>query len=295
MAQQANKSQIINELKRKSKGGWSERSKNVDPRPRGGGGLPPGLKNCVGCCKSYKLDKASNGNPFFMLTMIVKDPEELEGRRASVSWFMADSEYQTYEECEAALANDIALMCPDTEMPDDFDGILDVFKDLCERGVHLLFNTGRERKGGKAPNLFIQGLAEGWQDQPEEDAGEDTEQRGQRRAPAQQSAPARNGQLAPHQEASPEDEQPAEDDANQEIDQAANSPDDGSQEEGGYIPQKGDRYKYKAPGKRSAIACEVVSCNAAKETVNLKACKAAPGKKPEEFKNVPFGELEVDE
>jgi hypothetical protein len=76
----------------RSKGAW-KKARNVEAKARGGGGLPPRLKNAVCRLSSYKLASTQRGDPYFTLTGIVEDPPELKGRRASFMWFINDSEW----------------------------------------------------------------------------------------------------------------------------------------------------------------------------------------------------------
>lgn len=162
-----NRSQILNKLKTKAKGGW-KKARQVEAKARGGGGFPPGLKGIVAVCREYKLGATKDKqDPYFTLTAIVVEPPELAGRRATFSWFINDSEYATVQDNLDQLSNDIQLIYTET-LPEELDGILDVMKEICERGVHLTFKTGQPRKNNKPPNLFIEGLAEGYEDDPKE-------------------------------------------------------------------------------------------------------------------------------
>lgn len=170
MAAQASTSQILNKLKTRSKGGW-KKARQVEAKARGGGGLPPGLKGIVCRLAEYKLAETQKGDPFFSLTGIIVDSGDLglDGRRATFQWFINDSQYASVQDNLNQLSNDIQLIYQN-EMPESEAGILEVMKELCENGVHILFDTNRPRDPAKMPRCTIQGLAEGYEDDPASNA-----------------------------------------------------------------------------------------------------------------------------
>lgn len=266
----------------------------MEAKARGGGGLPPGLKNEVAVCKTWKFAETQNGDPYFTLTGIIKDNDELEGRRATVSWFINESDYATVDECLEQMANDLKLIY-DGELPDDIDGLPAVLDDLCQSGRHFLFNTGRERKGGKAPNVFIQGKADGYEDEPQDGAGEDTGNNNRRRTPAAGAA-ASNGQgnkrQAPKQSSPP----PVEDDVVVESDEpTVEEAQEAVEETQGddYIPQLNDEYGYTHKGATSRFNVTKVD----EEKGKVQLTQVAPKRKPKDWKalvlnNVSFEKLE---
>lgn len=177
----ATKSQLLNKLKTKARGAWSK-SREVEPKARGQGGFPPNLKGLVAVVKHWKFSETKNHDPMIQITGIVQDPEEYVGRRATMMYFINDSEYATVQDNLDNFANDVKLLIrPDEEvpgapgpgeLPDSIEDILDVLQYLCEIGRHFEFNTGQARKEGRSPNLFIQGIPDNWEDAPQEGAGE---------------------------------------------------------------------------------------------------------------------------
>lgn len=265
------KSQILNKLKTVAKGAWN-RARKVDAKPRGGGGFPPNLKNIVAACQSYKMatTNTASKDPYFMLTAIVKDPEELVGRRASFMWFINDSEWATVEENLNQMSSDLQML--GEEMPEDIGNVVDVLASLCERGVHLMFNTGGPKKSGKSPSLFIQGLAEEWPDEPQEGAGEAEA----KPAGGKGGKPANKNQ------------KPAEADAGDDTqtDDAGDGGDAGTDEDppadkAPWEPAKGEQYKYTPPKSKNAIFVTVTAVDKKKKTFDLKG-----GKPPKVFKAV---------
>lgn len=278
------RAQLLNDLKRKSKGGW-EQARNVEPKARGGGGLPPRLKNIVGVCKHWKFAATQKGDPYFTLTCIIKDDAELEGRRATISWFINDSEYNTVDECLEMMANDLALA--GVELPDDIDQIPACLDDLCERGVHLLLNTGAERKGGKAPNVFIQGPADGYADEPQQGAGEDAGRESRRAAPATSANGSGGGSKRRAAPAAPTEPDPA-DDVVAEDDGVVPANDD----DAGYVPQLKDEYGYTYKGETQRFTVTKVNEEKGKVQLTQKA-KPKKGQKPLVLNNVRFEKLEA--
>ena len=259
------KSQILNKLKTVSKGAW-KRSRAIDAKARGGGGLPPNLKGVVAACQTYRMAQTNNAakDPYFMLTCIIKDPEELEGRKVTFMWFINDSEYATVEDNLNLLSNDLQLL--GEEMPEDVGEVVDCLARLCEKGVHLIFNTGGQPKNAsRTPKPYIQGLAEDWPDEPQEGAGE---AEGKKPA-AKGGKPANKNQKAEEApESDPDDTSDAGDggDAGDATDASAEEP---------WVPQVDDEYSYQ--GKKATV----VKVDEKKKTFDLKT-----GKPPKVVKGV---------
>ena len=164
-------SKLMAQLKQKTKGAWT-RARKVEPKARGAGGFPPNLKNLVAKVTEYKFAKTTmkdgkGGDPYFSLSAIVVEPAEYAGRRAAFNWFLNESQYQTLEESLENFANDLALMQGGTTNyqdgpPDDVADAPAFLQELIDNEAHIIFNSGGPRKNGNAPNLFIQGLAEGY-------------------------------------------------------------------------------------------------------------------------------------
>lgn len=254
----------MNKLKAKSKGAW-KRARETEAKARGQGGFPPNLKNLVAACQSYKLAETKKGDPFFTLTCIVKDPEEFIGRRATFMWFINESEYATVEDNLENLANDLKLL--GMEMPEDLDDLPAVFEELCERGVHLLFNTGGPRKNGGSPNLFVQDLAgDDWPDEPQETEEKNDE-------------PSNDDSDTSSEET--EDNNAGEDAGGDDTTEAA------AEEE--WIPAKGEQYNYTPPKGKKALLVEVVAVNKKAQSFDLKTVKTKP---PQTFKGVKWHDKE---
>lgn len=256
------RSQIINKLKTASKGAW-KRARGVEAKARGGGGLPPNLKNVVAACQTYRMATTNNASkdPYFMLTCIIKDPEELVGKRATFMWFINESEWATVEDNLNQLSNDLQLL--DLEMPEDIGEVVDLFADLCERGVHILFNTGGPKKSGKPPSLFIQGLAEDWPDEPQEGAGE-----------AQGKDKPKGGKAGNKNQKG----KPAAEEAEETEEEVTEEAEETTEEAGGdepWLPQVDDEYSYN--GKKAIV----VKVDEKKKTFDLKT-----GKPPKVLKNI---------
>lgn len=165
MAAQATTSQILAKVKGKLKGGW-KKARSVTPKARSQGGLPQGIKGAVATCAEFKAALTSKGDPYFSLTGVIQEPEELKDRRATSMWFINDSRYSTAQDEAEKMANDLALLLPaigQEELPDDEAGILEVMKELCEAQVPFIFDTSRHRDKTKNGNVIIQGLAEGFE------------------------------------------------------------------------------------------------------------------------------------
>lgn len=228
MAANVEQSKIMAQLKAKAKGGWA-RARKVEPKARGAGGFPPGLKNAVAKVVGYKFDKtalktdakgvSTGGDPYFMLNVVGVEPDEVAGKRAGLSWFLNESQYSTFEENLEALANDLALM--GKALPDDIGDVPAVMQELVDEETHILVNTSTPKTAGKLPNLFVQGLAEGYQPAGQNGAAPDA------------SAPD-NVEAA--DEAEPADAEPADD-----------AP---------FVPEIGDQYSVPL-GKAAAANCEV--------------------------------------
>lgn len=203
-----------------------------------------------------------------MLTCIVKDPEELVGRRASFMWFINESEWATVEDNLNQLSSDLQLL--GKEMPEDIGDVTDVLASLCERGVHLMFNTGGPKKTGKSPSLFIQGLANEWPDEPQEGAGESEAK----------PAGGKGGKGGPpnkRQAAEPADEgseETTEEEVTEEVTEEA-------VEETPWEPSKDEQYNYTPKGSKKPTLVTVVAVDKKKKTFDLKG-----GKPPKVFKAV---------
>lgn len=294
-------SQLLNKLKTRSKGAWAK-ARHVEAKARGGGGFPPSMKGLVCRLRSYKLAETTKGDPYFSLTGIVVEPPEFEGRRATFSWFINESEYASVEDNLNQLSNDMQLIYGD-ELPEDMKGILEVMKELCERGVAIVFNTGRERKGGKAPNLFIQGLADGYDDDPEGSAA----QSGEEGSGGEEEGSSGEGAESPDENVEGEGSEAGGDEVPTDSAGAGDGDGDGGDgsveaEEGdAWEPAKDDVYlfpvttettvkdpktkKMKKVKKVTKVEVKVLAVNTKKQTFNLQTTAKGPKKT---FSNLPW-------
>lgn len=261
------KSKVMNKLKATAKGAW-KRARGIEAKARGGGGFPPNLKGLVAVCQNYKFTTTNNAkkDPYFTLTCIVKDPDEYVGRRATFMWFINESEYATVEDNLNQLSNDLQLL--GLEMPEDIEEVVGLFAELCEKGVHLTFNTGQPRKNDRPPNLFIQGLAEEWPDEPQEGAGE---------APERGAAAGGKG----GKKEKPETE--AEGDGGDTATDA-----EGEGDGNDWTPKKGEDYYYTPPKGKTKLLLKVAAVDLKKRTLTLKG-----GKPPREFKDLSFDDPKI--
>lgn len=271
------KSQIAHKLKTVSKGAW-KKARKTEAKARGGGGLPPNLKNVVAVCQNYKMALTQNGDPYFQLKCVIKDPEELMGKIANFMWFINENEYASVEDNLVALANDLQLL--GKEMPEDVEEIVTVLAELCEAGVHLLFNTGGPKKSGKAPSLFIQGLAEDWPDEQQDDWGEiEGKSTGNKNQPAKKGGKPKDEE-AEEQEEENTDETPEDETSDDSGDGGDDNSEETTEEETPWEPAKGDNYFYTPKGGKKTKV-EVIAVDKKKKTFDLKG-----GKPPRTFKAV---------
>lgn len=244
MAAQKSESQIMNKLKMKSKGAW-KRARKVEPKARGQGGFPPKLEGIVAVPKEFKLAETTKGDPFFSLTSIVVSPEEFKGRRATVSWFINDSQYATVEQNLEQMSNDLQLIYHG-EMPGDESGLLTVLKEICDAGEPIVLNSGGPRKNGGNPNLYIQGLAD-------VEAGEATAE----------------GEAGEGDEGT-EGEGETEGDEDEGGGDGTDGEEEGTEEEGGdWVPAVDDKYRYAPPKEKSLLVCIVKDVDEDAQTVKL--------------------------
>jgi len=243
-------SKVMSKLKAKAKGAWN-RARKVEAKGRGGGGFPPNLKNLVAVCQSYAFKETQKGDPFIQLNGVVKDPEELQGRKAVFMWFINESEWATIEDNLNQLSNDLQLL--GLEMPEDLADLPPLLADICERGVHFLFNTGGQPKNtSKTPRLYIQGLAEDWEDNPEPTNEDDNaaEGDGDNDAEAEGTEAADEG-----------------------SEEATDASDEQAEAEEPWTPAKGDEYNYTPPKEKKAHHVKVIAVDKKKETFDLQTLK----------------------
>jgi hypothetical protein len=180
MAKNVEQSKLMAQLKAKSAGAW-KRARQVEPKARGQGGFPPNIKNMIGKITAYKFDKTQaqngkGGDPYFSLSATVIEPPEYAGRRAAFNWFLNESEWATLEQNLEQFANDLGLIAAGTTnyqdgLPADVADAPAFLQELVDNEVYIIFHSGGPRKNDKAPNLFIDGIAEGYTEGYEGGAG----------------------------------------------------------------------------------------------------------------------------
>jgi len=264
------KSKLLAKLKKRAKGAWS-RSREQAPKAKGSQ-LPGGIIRGVAQLSSYKLDEDKNGNPYFMITGIVKSPEELAGARAMVSHFIRVTQARggrpgkSVEDKLNELSSDLQLLGIDVEGI-DLDDIPDILKARVAEKPHFYFNTFAPppTKDNPSPGtfVFVQGLAEDWEDDDGEEEPEDEE----------------------------DDEEPDDDDDDDEEEKGKDTGEDEKSDEDEepetFIPEKEEVYGYKATAKGAKADCEVTAVQKSRETVSLKRLSDS-----KTFKNVPWSKLE---
>lgn len=277
-----NKSRIVGKIKKRSKGAWKKsRSKQASAR---GQQLPGGIVRGVAQFSSYNIDENDNKVPFISLTGIVKEPEEYRGARATVTHRFEETERESIEDKMDKFSSDLQLLGCDTEgtTEDDWDGLL---AELVKDKPHFYFNTreweftGRDGSTVKGTTVFIQGLAEDWDDDdevPNDDEPEDDED-GEDNEPDDEPEDDDD-------DSADDDGDDSEDDSDEDGDDDGNDDDEGDDD---WVPEKGDIYLHQVNSRAKAREVEVQSVNKSEETVNVK--RVDDGKV---FKDVPWDKLQ---
>jgi len=255
--QSASKAKLLNKLKRKAKGAWNK-ARETEGKARGSQ-LPGGIVKGVAKLTSWKLDEDKNHNPYFVISGTVKEPEEFEGLRASVMHFISESQYATVEEKLEKLASDIQLLGGETDEA-DLDDLPNILADLVEAGPHFFYNTSEFKRndGSVSVSVFIQGLAEDWdeedseEEEPEEEAEEDEEEYEEE-----------------YEEEEEEVEEDEEEEASEEEDEEEEGEDEEAEEEEDWEPEKAEIYLYKATPRGKPQECKVTAVQKRAQTVNL--------------------------
>jgi flagellar biosynthesis GTPase FlhF len=174
MAKTVSKTAILAKLKKASKGSW-KKARTVTPKAKGSV-IPGGIVRGVAQVSSYKFDTDKNSNPYFSLTAIVKLPEEFKGQRMTKSYFLSETERKSVAEKLADLSSDLQLLGCDTE-DTEVDDIPGLFDQLAKEKPHFFYNTWQppaNEQGQSQVQIFIQGVAEDYEDEEPED--EETEE-----------------------------------------------------------------------------------------------------------------------
>lgn len=309
-----NKSQLLAKMKKRAKGAWS-RARSTEAKARGST-LPGGITRGVAQFTSYKFDADKKGNPYFMLTGIVKEPAEFAGCRATVFHGIRETQTKTVEDKLDALSADIQLLGGETEGTDidDLPGILD---GLVKEKPHFYYNTWQPE--GQQTMVFIQGLADDWEPEDDEDAEEEPEEEDDE----EEGEEGEEDPEAEEEEPEEEDDEPAEDEEPEEEDDEEEPEDDEEEEpepepkpkgkpktgkpaekpaskpkpkpkkepepepEPEWEPAKGEVYLYKFSPKSKAEEAEITAVDTKTKTVSVKRVKDGKG-----FKGVKWDALE---
>jgi len=244
--QSASKAKLLNKLKRTAKGAWNK-ARETEGKARGSQ-LPGGIVKGVAKLTSWKLDEDKNHNPYFVISGTVKEPEEFEGLRASVMHFISESQYATVEEKLEKLASDIQLLGGETDGA-DLDELPTILGDLVEAGPHFFYNTSEFKRndGSVSVSVFIQGLADEWEDDEEEEPEEETEEEEEEEEEVEED----------EEEESSEDEEEEEEEEEE------------PEEDEDWEPEKAEIYLYKATPRGKPQECKVTAVQKRAKTVNL--------------------------
>lgn len=268
-------SRVLSKIKKKSKGAWKKsRSKEAQAR---GQQIPGGIIRGVAQFSKYNISETedSKKTPYITLSAVVKEPEEYAGCPLSITHRFEETERASIEDKMDKFSSDLQLLGVDTEeiTEDDWE---DALKGLKQEGPHFYFNTRSwsfKNKDGETVDgvsIFIQGLAEDWDEDEDVTIEEEAEEESD-------------------EEAEPEDDEEGdEDDADQEPEEEEGDEEEAEEEEDeDWEPAKGEVYLYKASPKGKPKECEVVSVNKSKKTVTLK--RSEDDKK---FLNIAWDKLE---
>ena len=259
------KSKLMNKLKKTAKGSW-KRSREKAPQAKGSQ-LPGGIIRGVAQLSSYKFDEDKNGNPYFFLTGVVKEPEELAGCKASAQHFIKETQQKSVQDKLDGLSSDLQLLGAQLEGT-NIDDIPGIIADLVKQKPHFLFNTVSFKDDqGERTYVFIQGLAEGWEDSDDDAESEDEED----------------------DDGDDEDDvdTPDEEDDDDDGDDSDEDEGDGDEDDEEWEPKKKDVYLYKSTPKGKSKEVEIIGVNKKKETVTAK--RIEDGKV---FKNIGWDKLE---
>lgn len=210
--------------------------------------LPGGIINGHAVLSSWNIAKTEEkGIPFFSITGICRVPEEYDGARVTVTHFLQESQWATWEDITNNLVSDLKLLGADRlenhPLDDDFelDDLPDMLDELCEAKPEFLFNTRKAGKRAKNPDavyISIQGLVE------DEEADEDTD--------ANEEVEEDEDEETPTDTDGDEDEDEAADDDDGDEEAADEDEDDEEGDEDAVIvPEVGDACQYKTAPKKT--------------------------------------------
>ena len=292
--QSTDRSKLLNSLKKRSKGAW-KRARATDAKAKGSR-LPDGLVNAVAKLTGWKMAMNKKNHPYFTLTGVVQEPEEYLGVKATVIHTISETQSKTIEEKLESLSSDLQLLGADMEGV-ELDDLPDVIEAWVEEGPYFKFNTWNPGDRD-SPFVFVQGLAEDWED-ADEDEDEEVDEEEDEEDDEEVDDDDEEEEYEEEEEEDPDDSEEEEEDEeeyededeDEEVDEDEDEDEEvdeeEDEEEDDWVPAKTEVYMYKASSRSKPAECEVTTVSTAKETVTL---KRVSDKKL--FKNVPWDKLE---
>ncbi len=307
------KSVLLAKMKKRAKGAW-KKSQKAETKVKGQT-LPDGIVRGVARLSSYKFDSTKKGDPYFSITGIVVEPEELAGARASIQHFIKATQQKTVQDKLDGLSSDMQLLGCEVEGT-DIDDLPQILQDRCDEKPYFYFNTWKPPADKRNPNpstlVFIQGIAEDYEgaeedeeevedeednteeeeeeeeeeseeEEAEEEEGEEEEEEKKPRKKPKPAAGGKGGKKPPRKKAPPAEES-EEEEGEEEEEEESEEEEEGSEE---WTPAKGEVYLYKATPKGKAEEVEVKAVNTEKETVKVQRVRDE-----KVFANVPWTALQ---
>jgi hypothetical protein len=150
------KQSIFNQIKLKAKGAFKravEKAKNASPRFQRN--LPYSMNDMIGMAIDYNIGLTKADDPYIVLHGVVVNPAEYEGTKFTITWFLNEGMYSSFEENLTAFLNDLTLLCGKT--PTSIEEAEVFLKELSSQKVKFLFDTGKERKDNRPPRIYVKG------------------------------------------------------------------------------------------------------------------------------------------
>lgn len=288
------RAKMLQTLKARSKGAFkTSKKKEVVVK---GSRLPDGLVGAVAVFSSWKLDKDKKGDPYFALTGIGQEPENIVGARVTKMHYMKSSPKVTIAEKWDKLCNDIKLIggedCLDEcESEDDIPAVLD---RLVKEKAAYTFNTWLPPKDKQNPNpslvIMLQGNLPDYEapepeEEIEEEEEEETEEAETEEEEEEEEKPKKKPVKKSAKKPEPEPEE-EEEETEEETEEEEEEETEEEAEEGDWKPEKKEIYQYKATPKAKPEECQVIKVDEESETVSLKRMKDS-----KVFRDVAWAEL----
>ena len=166
MALDMEQSKLLAQVKKRAKGTY-DRIKQTEAMARGRS-LPGNLKDAVGLITDAYLKQTDSGSLMLIVKASTIEPEEYKGLYCGFSYFLEDSQYQSFEDVMTQFVSDLKLIGLEhlVEEADDESSLIQVFIDHVKNHEHyFLFNTGRKADKNGNYRVFPNGAVE---DQPTE-------------------------------------------------------------------------------------------------------------------------------